>query len=286
MNTNIPASPAAPSLSIKWTKKTWNPVSGCEKVSAGCRFCYAEAIATGKRGGGCGLKTGFELTLHPERLTQPLNQKVPAVYFVNSMSDLFWEDVPADMVEKIFDVIEATPWHIYQIQTKRPERMLAQSVRRPFPANIWAGVTVENQDTAWRVDVLRQVNARVRYLSCEPLLSPLQVDWKAVDWVITGGETGPHLLDAATCAKRGLVEKVGGAWMPRAECMDWVRQIRDGCHAAGTLFYHKQWGGPWYDKDNNWLDGQQWEQFPAITSVAIPPVGADAKGQQMLMDLL
>jgi protein gp37 len=264
MNTN-PSSDSA--SSIKWNKKSWNPFTGCQPVSAGCQFCYAKAIATGKRGCGGGLKTGFDLALHPERLSQPLNNKTPSVYFVNSMSDLFWEAVPPDMVKRIFDVIEATPWHTYQIQTKRPERMLAQSVRRPFPSNIWAGVTVENQAEAWRVDVLRKVKAHVRYLSCEPLLSALTLDWSAVNWVITGGETGSHLLDPVICGKRGLVENVRGAWRPRSDRMDWVRQIRDGCHAAGTLFYHKQWGCPWYDKDHNWLDGKQWEQFPAISAV-------------------
>ena len=260
--------------SIKWTKETWNPVTGCEKISAGCKHCYAEAIATGKRGN-YPFKNGFNLTLHPERLMQPTRIKEPTLIFVNSMSDLFWDQIPQLMVDAVFDVIDVTPQHTYQILTKRPERMLEQSLRRPFPKNVWAGVTIENQDAVWRLDYLRLTNTQTRFLSCEPLLSPLVLDWKDVDWVITGGESGPHLYDPAICAKRGLVEKVGGFWRPRTDRMDWIRQIRDGCHKAGTAFYHKQWGGPSYNKEYNWLDGQQWEQFP-VSKTSVPVAATPA----------
>ena len=282
--------------SIKWTEKTWNPVTGCEKISAGCQHCYAHRIATNPWFSKI-FPNGFNLTLHPERFVQPFDIKKPALIFVNSMSDLFWDQVPQWMVDCVFEVIEATPRHTYQILTKRPERMLTQSLSRPFPKNVWAGVTIENQAQAGRMDYLREVKAHTKFLSCEPLLSPLDLDWKAVDWVITGGESGPHLNDPVKCAKRGLVEKVGGVWMPRNDRLDWIRQIRDGCHAVDTAFYHKQWGGPKPDIGNNVLDGQSWEQFPEfltskpiVPSMTTKPTKVEITGsrtdQQLIMRLL
>ncbi len=248
-------------------KENWNPFSGCEKVSAGCRFCYAEAITTGKRGYGSGFPNGFAYTPFLHRLNRPKNLKHPHLIFFGSTTDLFWEEVPPDLVEQVMDVIDGTPQHIYMVQTKRPERMRAQSQRRPFPPNLWAGVTIENQANAARLDVLRQVNAHVRYLSCEPLLSPLDLDWRAVDWVIVGGETGPHLWQKEHRDSRALVELTSHGWTPRPDRADWVRGIRDGCVNAGTPFYFKQWGGNSYDKTRALLDGRKWEQCPTPKSI-------------------
>ena len=248
--------------SIKWTDYTWNPVTGCEKVSAGCKHCYANKIATTSKNA-VNFPNGFGLTLHPERLVHPFNLKEPNKIFVNSMSDLFWDEVPQWMVDLIFDVIDETPQHTYQILTKRPERMLEQSLRRPFPRNVWAGVSIENQDQAGRLAILGRVHAKTTFLSCEPLLSPLKLDWSRVCWVITGGESGAHLFNPAERQKRALVEYVDGVWVPRADRVDWVREIRDACVAAYVPFFHKQWGGPYSDSAGNLLDGQLWEEFPA-----------------------
>lgn len=249
-------------------KMNWNPFSGCAKVSAGCQFCYAEAIATGKRGCGSAFSHRFDYQPRLGRLRDPINQRAPHLIFFGSMTDLFWEEVPEDMLAAVLDVIEATPRHIYQVQTKRPERMLEQSRRRPFPSNLWAGVTIENQANAARLDVLRQVKAHVRYLSCEPLLSPLDLDWSAVDWVIVGGETGPHLWNTENRERRALVELTPAGWAPRPDRADWVRGIRDGCAKAGTPFYLKQWGGPRYEPGTATLDGQVWQQCPAMPHTA------------------
>lgn len=247
---------------IKWTNKTWNPVTGCQKISDGCRFCYANDLAE-RFSGSQAYPNGFKMTLHPERLNQPLNLKVPQRIFVNSMSDVFWASVPEDFVDLIFDVMERTPHLTYQILTKRPERMLAYSRKRPFAHNIWAGVTVECQDVAGRLDILREVKTHGnRFVSAEPLLSPLAVDWTGIDWVITGGESGDHLLDPAIRAARGLVELNGNKWTPRADRIDWVRQIRDDCKAAGAAFFHKQWGGITNNIAGNLLDAGIWEEYP------------------------
>lgn len=252
-------------------KANWNPFSGCEKVSAGCRFCYAEAIATGKRGCGSAFDQRFDLQLRLERMDDPKRLTTPHLIFFGSMSDLFWEDVPPNVVERVIQVIEDTPRHIFMVQTKRPERMLAQSQRRPFPPNLWAGVTIENQANAARLDVLRQVNAHVRYLSCEPLLSPLKLDWAAVDWVIVGGETGPHLWQKEHRDQRALVGLTAQGWTPRPDRLDWVRGIRDGCVNAGTPFYLKQWGGPRYAPGSATLDGAVWQQCPPMPQYSPQP---------------
>lgn len=252
-------------------KANWNPFSGCEKVSAGCRFCYAEAIATGKRGCGSAFSQRFDLQLRLDRIDEPKRLRDPHLIFFGSMTDLFWEEVPPDVVDKVMQVIEDAPRHVFMVQTKRPERMLAQSQRRPFPSNLWVGVTIENQANAHRLDVLRQVNAHVRYLSCEPLLSPLVLDWKTVDWVIVGGETGPHLWRTDHRQARALVELTADGWTPRPDRVDWVRGIRDGCATAGTPFYLKQWGGPSYEPGIATLDGVVWQQCPTMPGCFLQP---------------
>lgn len=243
---------------IKWTDRTWNPVTGCVKISSGCKYCYANDIAdrfyTNK----------FNLTLHPERLIQPSHQKLPHKVFVNSMSDVFWEAVPEYFVDQIFDVMEAAPRLTFQILTKRPDRMLSYSKKRRFAENIWAGVTVECQAVAHRLDLLRQINTDgKRFVSAEPLLSRLSVDWSGIDWVITGGESGTHLSDPAICQARGLVVHLGrNVWIPRPDRIDWIREIRDACVAKRIAFFHKQWGGSTSNVAGNKLDGKIWQQFP------------------------
>lgn len=250
---------------IKWTEKTWNPATGCKQVSPGCAFCYAKTIAEDPSKAKW-FPNGFGMTLHPERLQQPKAIKEPSMIFVNSMSDLFWDQIPDDFVDKVMDVIAATPQHRYQILTKRPERMLAYSVRRPLPENVWAGVTIESQAQASRLDVLKKVKgAKIKFISAEPLLSSLVLDWSALDWVIAGGESGAHLKDSEMCLKRGLVwfRDATGQWVPRADRTDWIRGIRDGCVSAKTAFFFKQWGGPWSSSAGNILDEQTWEQYPS-----------------------
>lgn len=249
---------------IKWTERTWNPVTGCKEVSPGCAFCYAREIANGKRyGNSPGFPNGFAMTLRPKRLIEPLELAAPSIIFVNSMSDLFWDEIPEWYVRAILRVIELCPQHVFQVLTKRPEQMLEFSRKFRFPDNLWAGVTIESQEQAGRLDVLKQVEAKIRFVSVEPLLSPLDLDWSAVDWVITGGESGSHLNDPRMCEKRGLAELVGGVWVPRTSRIDWVRQIRDGCVAAGTHFFHKQWGGPHSGSAGRILDGREWDERPA-----------------------
>lgn len=208
--------------SIEWTDATWNPVTGCNKVSPGCKNCYAERFAERFRGvPGHPFEQGFDLKLWPDRLHQPLKWATPRRIFVNSMSDLFHEAVPVDFIAKCFDVMEQAYWHHFQILTKRPQRAVELAKELPWAKNIWMGVSVESQGYVGRVDLLRKIPAKVRFLSCEPLLGPLALDLKGIHWVITGGESGPG---ARTC---------------RAE---WIRSIRNQCRAAEVAFFHKQWG--------------------------------------------
>jgi protein gp37 len=224
---------------IEWTDKTWNPTTGCNKVSPGCLHCYAEAIT--KRFPN-NFKNGFDLTLHPERLAEPLKWRTPSRIFVNSMSDLFHEDVPLDFIKKVFKVIHETPWHIYQILTKRPERLLEVASELKFYENIWLGVSVENQNYVHRVDFLRQVPVAVRFLSCEPLLGTLNIDLTDIHWVIVGGESGQKNRPLKT---------------------EWVEDIRAQCQAAEVAFFFKQIGGRTSKAGGRLLDGRIWDEMPA-----------------------
>jgi protein gp37 len=248
---------------IIWTEVTWNPASGCERITSGCAFCYAHTLAENKRGTAAFPK-GFDLTLRPHKLAEPLRLREPALIFVNSMSDLFWEQIPDEYRDRVVDVIEQTPQHQYQVLTKRPERMLEYSRRRRLPDNFWAGTTIEEQKFAHRADTLRQVQASIRFVSAEPLLSPLALDWSGIHWCITGGESGVHLMRDTTCEQRGLAHRVGGRWVPREDRMDWVRRVRDDCVAAGTRFFHKQWGGLHAKSAGRTLDGRTWDEFPRL----------------------
>ena len=235
--------------SIEWTEATWNPVTGCTVVSPGCAHCYAKTFAERFRGvPGHPYEMGFDLTLRPERLEQPLQWTRPRTIFVNSMSDLFHEGVRLDYIRQIFDVMKAADWHTFQILTKRSERMAELAEELPWPDNVWMGVSVENQRWTTRIDDLRTVPAAVRFLSCEPLLGPLELDLRGIRWVIVGGESGPRA---------------------RPMKPEWARSIREQCDAAGVAFFFKQWGA--HDEagirrskkaNGRLLDGRKWEALP------------------------
>ncbi len=251
---------------IIWTEVTWNPVTGCELLTAGCAFCYAKTIAE-RQVGSLAFPHGFGLTLRPHKLREPLRLKSPSLVFVNSMSDMFWREIDDAYRDRMLDVIEATPQHQYQVLTKRPDEMLRYSKRRPLPANFWAGVTIENQRTADRLDVLRQVDATIRFVSAEPLLSPLALDLAGIHWLIGGGESGVHLFKQTTREQRGMAlppPQGGRGWIPRPDRIDWARGLRDQCVAQGVAFFWKQWGGPTSKSAGRELDGRTWDEFPRL----------------------
>lgn len=254
---------------ISWTEKTWNPVSGCEKISNGCRFCYAETLATRFGADNKAFPNGFGLTLRPHKLREPYRIKEPSLIFVNSMSDLFWDQIPEDYRDRIVDVIEDTPQHQYQVLTKREKALLAYSKRRRLPPNFWAGVSVEDGSKAKRLDALREVEAEIRFVSAEPLIGPLaaELNLDGIHWVITGGESGRHLLeDERARERRALVSYDGVAWTPREDRIQWVRDIRDACLAKRVKFFHKQWGGCRPESGGRTLDGRIWDEFPRLPS--------------------
>jgi len=209
---------------IEWTEQTWNPTTGCTKISPGCKHCYAEKMATRlKAMGAGGYDNGFDLASHPQRLQQPLKRKKPTVYFVNSMSDLFHEDIPEAFLDQVFDVIRCSPQHTYQILTKRAERLPDYFSSRVCPGNVWLGVSVEDRQYGLpRIDYLRQVDATVRFLSVEPLLQDLgRFDLSGIHWVIVGGESGPKA---------------------RPMLPEWAENVRRQAEHAGAAYFFKQWG--------------------------------------------
>lgn len=228
---------------IEWTDATWNPVRGCTKVSPGCKHCYAETFAERFRGvAGHPFEQGFDLRLVPESLELPLKWKRGKLVFVNSMSDLFHEKIPDEYILRVLDVIRKGRQHQFQILTKRAERLASFFRKRTSPPNAWIGVSVENAEYVWRVEYLRKVPARVRFLSAEPLLGPLgRFNLRGIDWVIAGGESGP------------------GA---RPMNPSWVREVRDACLAARVPFFFKQWGGVRKGRAGRVLDGRTWDEMP------------------------
>jgi protein gp37 len=228
---------------IEWTDATWNPVTGCTKISPGCKHCYAERLAKRlKAMGNRNYWNGFEVTLQPHMLPLPLAWKRPRRIFVNSMSDLFHKDVPLAYIQEVFAVMGRASWHQYQMLTKRSERLLELSPQLPWAPQTWMGVSVESNDYAERIDHLRQTGAAVKFLSIEPLLGPLtKLDLRDIDWVIVGGESGP-----------------GARPMDQA----WVTSIRDQCRAAGVAFFFKQWGGVNKKKTGRELEGRTWDELP------------------------
>ena len=248
---------------IAWTDLTWNPASGCERITEGCKHCYAFTFAERKRGTAA-FPNGFDLTIRPHKLTEPLKLKTPSRIFVNSMSDLFWEAIPDSYRDQVLDVIEQTPQHTYQVLTKRPEQMVAYAQRRRLPPNVWLGVTIEANRHVGRADLLRQVEVPIRFVSAEPLLDGLpDLDLTGIAWLITGGESGTHLHDHATRARRALVKRCGTRWQPRADRVAWVASLRDRCQAGGVAFFHKQWGGLTPKSTGCLLEGREWKEFPA-----------------------
>ena len=237
----------ATNSAIEWTEATWNPLTGCTKISPGCKHCYAERMAKRLLAmGQPNYANGFKLTLQEQMLELPLSWKKPRTVFVNSMSDLFHKNVPADYIERVFKVMNAAYWHKFQVLTKRSERLLEMSHRLVWTPNIWMGVSVENQDYTFRINHLSQTGAQVKFLSLEPLLGPLpDLNLKGVDWVIVGGESGP------------------GA---RPMNPDWVKQIQVQCAKAQVAFFFKQWGGVHKKKTGRQLDGRTWDELPTIFS--------------------
>lgn len=229
--------------SIEWTESTWNPVTGCTKLSTGCRHCYAERMSIRlKAMGQPNYINGFQLTVHEHVLGMPLFWKRPQTIFVNSMSDLFHKGVPLEFISKIFDVMARASYHRFQVLTKRSKRLLVLNGKLTWSPNIWMGVSVENSDYLFRIEHLRQTNSRLKFVSFEPLLGPVHaLDLEGIDWVIVGGESGP-----------------------KARRMDpaWVRGIRDQCLLADVPFFFKQWGGVVKKKTGRILDGRTWDQLP------------------------
>jgi protein gp37 len=228
---------------IEWTESTWNPLTGCTKVSPGCKHCYAERMARRLQAmGQPNYRNGFKLTIHEHVLELPLHWKQPQTIFVNSMSDLFHEDVPLEFIQKAFEIMRQAHWHTFQVLTKRSARLVELDKELDWPDNVWMGVSVENAKYTFRIDHLRETHARIKFLSLEPLLGPLfNLDLDYIDWVIVGGESGP-----------------------RARPMDrsWVTDIRDQCLGVGVPFFFKQWGGVNKKKTGRELEGRTWDELP------------------------
>jgi protein gp37 len=228
---------------IEWTESTWNPVTGCTKVSPGCTHCYAERMALRlKEMGQNNYRNGFRLTLQPQALELPLSWRKPQTIFVNSMSDLFHKDVPLEYIRSVFEVMSRAHWHNFQILTKRSERLLELDSALEWAQNVWMGVSVECSEYRTRIANLQSCHARTKFLSLEPLLGPLQeLDLQGIDWVIAGGESGP------------------GA---RPMDSEWILDLRDQCNRAGVPFFFKQWGGKNKKKAGRILDGRTWDEMP------------------------
>ena len=233
---------------IEWTESTWNPLTGCTKVSPGCKHCYAERMAKRLQAmGQPNYANGFKLAMHEAVLQKPLEWKTPQVIFVNSMSDLFHEKDPLDFIQQTFDVMRRAHWHQFQVLTKRAGRLAELSPLIEWPDNVWMGVSVENQDYTSRIDDLRKTGAKIKFLSLEPLLGPIQLlDLQGINWVIVGGESGP------------------GA---RPVLQEWVTAIRDQCVSTRVPFFFKQWGGVQKKKAGRELEGRTWEEMPANTNL-------------------
>lgn len=230
---------------IEWTESTWNPVTGCTKVSPGCKLCYAERMSERLQAmGQANYRNGFELTLQPRMLELPLKWKRPQRIFVNSMSDLFHKDVPLDYILRVFDVMRRADWHCFQVLTKRADRLAELDPFLDWPKNVWMGVSVESSDHVDRIDCLRRTRAALKFLSLEPLLGPLpDLSLQGIDWAIVGGESGPR----ARPVEEG-----------------WILDIRDQCRRAGVAFFFKQWGGQNKKKTGRLLEGRTWDEIPEV----------------------
>ena len=230
---------------IEWTGATWNPITGCTKISPGCKNCYAERMAKRLQAmGQPNYSNGFKLALHEHVLDLPLTWKKPQTIFVNSMSDLFHKDVSLEFIKKVFTVMKKAHWHTFQILTKRSDRLLEIGSELQWLPNVWMGVSVENKDYKYRMSHLRETNARIKFLSIEPLLGPLgTLDLEGIHWVVVGGESGPGARPIAP---------------------SWVIDIRNQCLKANVPFFFKQWGGFNKKKAGRSLDGRTWDEMPAV----------------------
>lgn len=244
---------------IEWTEATWNPVTGCTKISPGCAHCYADRMARRLKAMGVSrYRNGFDVTVQPDILFLPLKWRKPRVIFVNSMSDLFHELVPARYVAQVFEVMREAYWHTFQVLTKRTKRLVELAPDLPWPCNVWMGTSVESPRYTWRISDLVSVPAAVRFLSVEPLLSPIRnLTLAGIDWVIVGGESGPRCRPVAA---------------------DWVRGIRDECAAAGVAFFFKQWGGTRKSATGRLLDGRFWNEIPRVGKRS--RAGFNTRGEQ------
>lgn len=236
---------------IEWTGSTWNPVTGCSKLGAGCEHCYAERMARRLQAmGQANYTNGFTVSLHEHMLERPLRWSKPRIIFVNSMSDLFHKDVPISYIERVFDVMRRAHWHCFQVLTKRAERLAELDSRLNWLPNIWMGVSVEMERYRSRIDCLRKTTAHVKFLSLEPLLGPLPyLDLEGIDWVIVGGESGPEA---------------------RPMNSEWVINIRDQCLRARVPFFFKQWGGVNKKKAGRLLEGRVWDELPVLDRGGFP----------------
>ena len=231
---------------IEWTEATWNPLTGCTKISPGCKHCYAERLSGRLQAmGNPNYANGFQLTLHEHVLELPLTWKRPRTIFVNSMSDLFHHDVPVEFILRVFDTMRRASWHTFQVLTKRSDRLLELDAQLEWPANVWMGVSVENAAYTFRADDLRQTHAQTRFLSVEPLLGPIpDLNLEGIHWVIVGGESGPNAR-------------------PMKEV--WVLDIQQQCAQAGVSFFFKQWGGANKKATGRLLQGQLYNEMPNVT---------------------
>ena len=230
---------------IEWTELTWNPTTGCDKISQGCKFCYAEVMAKRlKAMGQQKYQSGFKLTLHELALNIPYTWKTSKIVFVNSMSDLFHKDIPLEFIQRVFKVMNENPQHVFQILTKRADILLEYQKQLNWTHNIWMGVSVENEKELWRVDLLRKTKAKTKFLSCEPLLGPLtKLKLNKIDWVIVGGESGRR---------------------PRPIKAEWVYEIFEKCEKANIKFFFKQWGGTNKKKTGRILNGRTYDDMPEV----------------------
>lgn len=236
---------------IEWTGATWNPVTGCSKVSPGCKNCYADRMAQRlKSMGNIRYKNGFNVTLHHDLLRVPLHWKKPQFVFVNSMSDLFHPDIPTGFIESVFEIMNTSNWHIFQVLTKRSDRLLKLNSKLKWSKNIWIGISLESKDYLFRINHLVKTNAHIKFISIEPMLGPIRhLPVSGIDWIILGGESGP---------------------MARQLKPEWVRSIRDICIRSRKPFFFKQWGGKQKWKNGRMLDGSYWNEMPRpyISSLA------------------
>lgn len=237
----------AQTSTIEWTDATWNPVTGCSKISPGCKHCYADRMANRLHAmGQPRYRNGFEITLQPDILERPLSWREPRHIFVNSMSDLFHDNIPIAYIEDVFNIMSQAHWHTFQVLTKRSERLAEISHKLIWPENVWMGVSVENSDYKFRISHLQHVPAVVRFLSIEPLLGPIsRLPLQGIDWVIVGGESGPKAREMK---------------------VEWIRSIRDKCITHDIPFFFKQWGGTRKSKAGRQLDGRTWQDLPTPNS--------------------